>query len=115
VGASGGILVLRNSSVFDDQLLEMQRFGIVIKFTSKHNNACWTLVSVYGPCQGALRDQFVSWLFNLQIPHDDNWLILGHFNFIRTPENRNKEGGDISDMFLFNEVIGHLGLLELPL
>lgn len=115
MGASGGTLVLWNSSIFDGQLLEIQRFGIVINFKSKHNNACWTLVSVYGSCQGALRDQFVSWLYNLQIPHDGNWLLLGDFNFIRSPENRNKDGGDISDMFLFNEVIGHLGLLELPL
>jgi hypothetical protein len=41
--------------------------------------------------------------------------VLGDFNFVRSQENRNRSGGDINDMFLFNEVIGHLGLLELPL
>jgi hypothetical protein len=61
------------------------------------------------------RDQFVSWLFNLQIPVNDNWLLLGDFNFIRSHENLNKSGGDTNDMFLFNEIIGHLGLLELPM
>ena len=30
-------------------------------------------------------------------------------------DNRNKPGGDINNMFIFNEVIGHLGLIELPL
>jgi endonuclease/exonuclease/phosphatase family metal-dependent hydrolase len=40
---------------------------------------------------------------------------MGDFNFIRSEENRNKPGGDVNDMFLFNEIIGHLGLLELPL
>jgi hypothetical protein len=40
---------------------------------------------------------------------------LGDFNFIRSQDNRNKPGGDVNDMFLFNEIIGHLGLLELPL
>ena len=34
---------------------------------------------------------------------------------IRSFENRNLPGGDINDMFIFNEIIGHLGLLELPL
>jgi hypothetical protein len=58
---------------------------------------------------------FVSWLFNLQIPLCDNWLLLGDFNFIRSQLNRNKPGGDTNDMFLFNDIIGHLGLLELPL
>ncbi|XP_073357994.1 uncharacterized protein [Aegilops tauschii subsp. strangulata] len=30
-------------------------------------------------------------------------------------DNKNLPGGDINDIFLFNEIIGHLGLLELPL
>lgn len=80
-----------------------------------HNNDSWTLVCVYGPCHGVERDNFVSWLYSLQIPSEDNWLILGDFNFIRAQDNRNKPGGDINDMFLFNEIIGHLGLLELPI
>jgi hypothetical protein len=72
-------------------------------------------VSVYGPCHGVERDNFVAWLFNLNIPVDENWLLVGDFNFIRSQEDRNKPGGDLNDMFLFNEVIGHLGLLELQL
>jgi hypothetical protein len=109
------MIVLWNSSVFTGLLIEVKRFGIIIKFTSVHDNSSWVLVCVYGPCQGLERDNFVSWLYNLQIPVVENWLLLGDFNFIRSPENRNKPGGDVSDMFLFNEIIGHLGLLELPL
>jgi mannosylglycoprotein endo-beta-mannosidase len=73
------------------------------------------MVCVYGPCRGIERDNFVSWLYDLNIPPTANWLILGDFNFVRSHENRNRGGGDINDMFLFNEVIGHLGLLDLPL
>jgi mannosylglycoprotein endo-beta-mannosidase len=61
------------------------------------------------------RDNFVSWLYNLIIPPGENLLVLGDFNFIRSHENRNKPGGDVHDMFLFNDIIGHLGLLELPI
>ena len=39
----------------------------------------------------------------------------GDFNFIRSEENRNRPGGDVNDMFRFNDIIGHLGLVELPL
>jgi exonuclease III len=67
VGASGGIIVLWNSSIILGVLVKMQHFGIIINFTSVHNNANWTLVSVYGPCQGLLRDNFVAWLYNLNI------------------------------------------------
>jgi hypothetical protein len=53
------------------------------------------MVCVYGPCQGIARDEFVSWLYNLNIPAMYNWLILGDFNFIQDQENRNKPGGNI--------------------
>jgi exonuclease III len=115
VGASGGMIVLWNSSVFSGQLSEIQRFGIILNFTSVHDNSEWVLVCVYGPCQGLQRDLFVSWLYNLQIPAAANWLLLGDFNFIRSQDDGNKPGGDVNDMFIFNEIIGHLGLLELPL
>jgi hypothetical protein len=88
---------------------------LVIKFTSVDNNENCHLVCVYGPCHGLDRDNFVSWLYNLQIPSVENWSIVGDFNFITAQDNRNKLGGDINDMFLFNEIIGHLGLLELPI
>jgi mannosylglycoprotein endo-beta-mannosidase len=115
VGASGGIIIIWNSSVFSGLLVQSVKYGVQVNFTSKHNNNSWSLVCVYGPCQGAERDAFVSWLYNLQIPADDNWIILGDFNFMRSQDNRNKPGGDVNDMFLFNEIIGHLGLLELPI
>ena len=62
-----------------------------------------------------MRDEFVSWIYNLDIDPDQKWMLMGDFNFIRSFENRNLPGGDINDMFIFNEVIGHLGLIELPL
>jgi hypothetical protein len=109
------MIVLWNSAVFAGQLIEIKRFGIIVKFTSTHDNSSWSLVCVYGPCQGLLRDSFVSWLYSLVISPLENWLLVGDFNFIRSHENRNKPGGDVNDMFLFNDIIGHLGLLELPL
>jgi hypothetical protein len=38
-----------------------------------------------------------------------DWLILGDFNFIRKPSNRNKPSGDINGMLFFNEAISNLG------
>jgi hypothetical protein len=95
--------------------MDVQRFGLIISFKSVSSQQKWNLVVVYGPCQGILRDQFVQWLFNITIPDDELWLFLGDFNFIRSPDNRNLPGGDINDIFLFNEVIDQLGLLELPI
>lgn len=115
MGASGGILIVWNSAFFSGQLIEVQCYGIIISFISVHNSEAWTLVSVYGPWSGPLRDEFVQWLYHLHIPDDAKWLLLGDFNFIRSLDNSNMPGGDVNDIFLFNEIIGHLGLLELPL
>lgn len=40
------------------------------------------------------------------------WVI---FNFIRSPNNRNKPGGDASDMITFNDFIREQQLIELPI
>jgi hypothetical protein len=75
VGALGGILVVWNSSVFAGTLIEVQHFGIIIKFKYVHSNQQWTMVNVYGPCQGEERDNFVQWLYNLNVPDDEDWLL----------------------------------------
>ena len=41
--------------------------------------------------------------------------IVGYFNLIRKSVDRNRVGGDINEMFLFNEAINTLDLVELPL
>ena len=44
------------------------------------------------------------------MPPEIDWLIVGDFNLLR-----NKPGGDVNEMLLFNEAISSLGLIELPL
>jgi hypothetical protein len=56
IGASRGLIVLWNSAVFYRNLLEIHRSAIKIAFTSRHNGEAWTLVNVYGPCDGLERD-----------------------------------------------------------
>ena len=100
VGDSGGILVIWSSSIFTGKLIEIRSFGVVVSFTSVHNAETWTLVSVYGPCDGQLRDDFVHWIYHFSIPSDEHWLLLGDFNFIGTLDNRNLPG-DMLMIFFF--------------
>jgi hypothetical protein len=58
---------------------------------------------------------FLHWLNSLVIPDDENWLLMGDFNLIRSPQDRNKAGGNINEMLLFNEAISNLGLVDIPL
>ena len=68
-----------------------------------------------GPCQGVERDVFVNWLYDLDIQDESNWMIMGDFNFYRSLLDRNKPGGNLNDVFIFNEIISNLGLQEIPL
>jgi hypothetical protein len=115
VGASGGILVCWASNHFSGSTVEKHPFAINLKMLSIHSQISWNLVVVYGPCRQPARDQFVQWLLNLQIEDDELWMLMGDFNFYGYAENRNKAGGNFQNTLIFNNIISHLGLIELPL
>ena len=115
VGASGGILTVWKSYLFHGQLVFSNDFNLTVEFSSKHNDSKWVLSNIYAPCTAPGRHAFLHWFKNIQMPAEVYWLIVGDFNLIRKPENRNKPGGDLTNMFLFNEALSALGLVKLPL
>ena len=114
-GASGGIATIWNSAIFTGTVLFQEDFALLIKFRSTQSAQEWTLVNVYGPCQGDPRVIYTQWLHNLHIPSNEDWLLLGDFNYIRSPDNRNKPGGNPNDMIAFNDFIRSQQLIELPI
>ena len=115
VVASGGIITIWCSNVFDGTVFLSEQFALGVEFSSKQFSQRWKLMNVYGPCQGDPHTSFTKWLFEVDIPSNEYWLILGDFNFIRASENRNKPGGDVNDMFTFNDFIRVQNLTELPI
>ena len=95
--------------------MHCQPFALSVHFTSKHDSYSWTLINIYGPCTGDLRKEFVDWLYDLSVPDDEDWLFVGDFNFIRSPDNRNKPGGSVDDMLTFNDIIRQQNLTEIPI
>jgi hypothetical protein len=57
---------------------------------------------------------FVNWLYNYDISSFEDWILLVDFNLIQSPDDRNKPGGSVSDMSLFNDLIQHLDLIDIP-
>jgi exonuclease III len=113
-GASGGILMAWNGTVFSGQVIHSQ-FAITVAFIALLNSEQWKLTVVYDPCHGQDMQSFSNWLNNLQISTDENWMIVGDFNFYRSMENRNRGGANIQDIMTFNQIISNLGLQEIPL
>lgn len=115
VGASGGILVAWRSCFFSGLEIFQNNFTISVEFTSLLNNNTWILTSVYGPYDLVGKSTFMEWFENIQMSDDVHWLVVGDFNLIRKPEDRNRPGGNTSEMLLFNNAISSLGLVEIPL
>lgn len=101
--------MLVGSFVFQDE------YVVIVSFTSKYNGQEWLLTNVYGPSTHEGNCDFTEWLKSVEVPDHMDWLIVGDFNLMRGPENRNRLGGDLNEMFIFNEAISALGLVELPL
>ena len=78
-----------------------------------HNDETWILTNVYGPCIPDRKRVFVDWMKEIHIPDNVDWMILGDFKLMRKPENRNKPGGNLSEMFMFNDAVTSLGLNEI--
>jgi hypothetical protein len=75
----------------------------------------WVLSNIYAPCTPEGKVDFQNWLHDVEMSVDMDWLLVGDFNLIRKPSDRNRPGRNVQDMLRFNEVISHLGLEELPL
>jgi hypothetical protein len=115
IGASGGLLTLWSGTTFCGLVVEKEKYCLTVDFLSLHNGDRWTLTNIYGPCVEPDRSIFIDWFRNCDVNDSINWLFLGDFNFYRSLENRNRTGGNIADTLIFNNAIGHLVLIELPI
>jgi hypothetical protein len=86
-----------------------------VEFICNLNSQKWIPTNVYGPTTHHDRIIFTVWLFNLDTTGLDLWMILGDFNLMRGPENRNRTGGGSNNVVLFNSTIHHLDLEKIPL
>jgi hypothetical protein len=89
-------------------------YAVTVKFLRRIDNRTFHVTNVYGPSHHDLKLAFVTWFLNLDTTDFEDWVIGGDFNMIREPSNRNKSGGDQSDMELFNDHRANLDLIEIP-
>jgi exonuclease III len=115
VGASGGIIIIWNGSTFSGDLAFQNEFSLSVNLTNNLTNEKWLLTNIYGPCHCDQKAVVLEWFSNIDMPDNTDWIVMGDFNFIRKPSDRNKPGGDVNEMLLFNDAISNLGLVELPL
>jgi exonuclease III len=105
VGASGGIIIIWNGSIFSGDLAFQNEFSLSVNLTNNLTNEKWLLTNIYGPCHCDQKVVFLDWFSNIDMPDNTDWIVMGDFNFIRKPSDRNKPGGDVNEMLLMQLVI----------
>jgi len=114
IGAFGGLITIWNSSLFDGAITHVNSYAVTVNFTSRLNNKSFHVSNIYGPSNPSQKQGFVTWLMNFDTTEFDDWILGGDFNLIRVPENRNKLGDDSTEMYMFNELLSDLDLVEIP-
>lgn len=110
-GTSGGLLTIWNGCGFDDEIICINVFPSLSNSLLKH---LISLTNIYAPSSPAEKASFVIWLYIFDVSDFENWMLVGEFNFIRSQGNRNNPGGSVSDMLVFNDLIQHLDVIDIP-
>jgi exonuclease III len=86
-GASGGSIVIWKSSRFVGRVIFQNEFAMNIEFSSVHSGATWVLTNIYALCSSEGRQNFLSWLNDIDMSDDCDWLLVGDFNLIQRPSD----------------------------
>jgi exonuclease III len=105
VGNSGGLITICNSSVFSGRLISQSYFQITMEFTCTFSLQKIYITNIYAPCSDDGRVEFSQWLNSLDSSEYELWMIMGDFNLIRSQADRNRPGGNVNNMMLFNSLI----------
>lgn len=114
IGVVGALLTIWNGGMFDGTVIQVNSYSITIKLFCRLDNKDFHVTNIYGLASSPKKQGFITWLMNFDTTSFDEWLIVGDFNLIKEPANRNKPGGDLNEMNLFNEAISDLDLIEIP-
>jgi hypothetical protein len=89
----GGTIIIWKSSRFSGQVIAQNSYAMSVEFVSSYSGAVWVLTNIYAPCTSKGKIEFLNWLHDFELPEGTDWLLVGDFNLIRRPSDRNKPGG----------------------
>jgi hypothetical protein len=68
-------------------------YALSVEFSAISSDENWIVINIYAPCSPHGKIDFLRWFSNINMPTEKLWLIVGDFNLMRRPENRNIAGG----------------------
>jgi exonuclease III len=114
-GSRGGMLTAYDPRVLNLINTDTRRFSLSTSFVSATSEAAFTITNVYAPSDHSLTTDFVAEMEGLATSVSGPWIILGDFNLIRSPSEKNNSNFNPALAGAFNATIHSMALFELPL
>jgi exonuclease III len=96
-------------------IISQNTFHITVALTSTFTDKTWYITNIYAPCNIDGRNEFIQWFADLDSSQYDLWMSVGEFNLIKSSKDRNRPGGNVNNMIMFNSLIQIHDLEEIPL
>ncbi|XP_010236490.1 uncharacterized protein LOC104584074 [Brachypodium distachyon] len=112
-GTRAGIAIFWNPDTVDVNNFSYQRFSISVTVSIRASGLAFTLSSVYGPADNALKPDFLQEMKELTPTIGEPWLIVGDFNLIYEAHDKNNTNLCRRLMGQFRPAIDHAELFEL--
>lgn len=104
-GSRGGILMAWDPSMFFLVSSSVSHFSLTTSVSSVAAGFTLTITSVYAPSDHSLTDDFVTDMLTLPPLASGPWLVVGDFNLIRFPWEKNNENFNAGHAATFNALI----------
>jgi exonuclease III len=114
-GTVGGILTTWNSYSFGASSYFSTEHTLIVSLASTSTNCVLNITNIYGLSSHSNRSTFLDELRSINLPVDVPWMLIGDFNMIRFPHEKNNTNFHLEEAEASNDFINEACLLELPL
>jgi exonuclease III len=115
IGSSGGILTAWDHRQFSLTSVRRDSFSLCTSLQSSLSDLTLVITNVYAPADHSLTPAFLAELESLGPLFPVPWLVIGDFNLVRDPSDKNNDNFNLALASSFNDSIRTLALFELPL
>lgn len=114
-GTRGWIILGWRSDRFTAARIKTQEFSIMACLTPMDGGDHWSLTTVYGPHDEARKPAFLAELAQIHNSLHGPWLLIGDFNLIKDPQDKNNNWICRRWMNRFRRTLNRSSLHEIPL
>ncbi|KAE8799887.1 hypothetical protein D1007_24767 [Hordeum vulgare] len=111
----GGMVTTWNPRLLSLVGSSRSRFSLTTSVASTVSDIAFSVTNVYARADHSLTTDFVDDMMSLVPSIHGAWLVVGDFNLIRHPCEKNNDRFDVGRASVFNSLINAMAWFELPL